>query len=51
MMLSFSEDYWQILQTFSVEDVPDLQKTTFCKYWTLIKIKISMTCAYKGYEV
>ena len=26
-------------------------KTTFCKYWTLIKIKISMTCMSKEYEV
>ena len=26
-------------------------KTTFCKYWKLIKIKISMTCLYKEYEV
>ena len=25
-------------------------KTTFCNYWTLIKIKISMTCVYKEYE-
>ena len=26
-------------------------KATFCKYWTLIKIKIGLTCAYKVYEV
>ena len=26
-------------------------KTTFCKYWTLIKIKISMTRVYKEHEV
>ena len=26
-------------------------KTTFCKYWTLIKIKSSITCLYKGYKV
>ena len=26
-------------------------KTTFCRYWTLIKIKINMTCVYKEYEV
>ena len=26
-------------------------KTTFCKYWTLIKIKISLACVYKEYEV
>ena len=26
-------------------------KTTFCKYWTSIKIKISMTCVYKEYEI
>ena len=26
-------------------------KTTFCKYWRLIKIKISKTCVYKVYEV
>ena len=25
-------------------------KTTFCEYWTLIKIKTSMTCEYKDYE-
>ena len=25
-------------------------KATFCKYWTLIKIKISMICVYKEYE-
>ena len=24
---------------------------TLCKYWTLFKIKISMTCVYKEYEV
>ena len=29
--------------------IPKL-KTTFCKYWTLIQIKISMTCVYKEYE-
>ena len=26
-------------------------KTTFCTYWTSIKIKVSMTCEYKEYEV
>ena len=26
-------------------------KRTFCKYWTSIKIKISMTCVYKEYEI
>ena len=26
-------------------------KTTFCKYWTLIKIKNSINCGYKEYEV
>ena len=26
-------------------------KTTFCNYWTSIKIKISMTCVYKEYKV
>ena len=26
-------------------------KPTFCEYWALIKIKISMTCVYKEYEV
>ena len=26
-------------------------KTTFCKYWTSVKIKSSMTCVYKKYEV
>ena len=26
-------------------------KTTFCQYWTSIKIKISMTCMFKEYEV
>ena len=26
-------------------------KTIFCKYWTSIKINISMTCLYKKYEV
>ena len=25
-------------------------KTTFCKYWKLIKIKISMTCMCKEYD-
>ena len=25
-------------------------KTTFCKYWTSIKIKISMACVYKEYR-
>ena len=25
--------------------------TTFCKYWTSIKTKISMTCVYKKYGV
>ena len=25
-------------------------KTTFCKYWTFIKINISMTCIYEDYE-
>ena len=25
-------------------------KTTFCEYWTSIKIKISMICVYKEYE-
>ena len=26
-------------------------KTVFCKYWRLIKIKISMTYVYREYEV
>ena len=26
-------------------------KTTLCKFWTSIKIKISMTCVYREYEV
>ena len=26
-------------------------KTTFCKYWILIKIKIRMTCVYREYKV
>ena len=26
-------------------------KITFCKYWTSIKIEISITCLYKEYEV
>ena len=26
-------------------------KTTFCEYWTLIKIKISTTCVSKEYEI
>ena len=26
-------------------------QTTFCKYWTSFKIKISMTCVYIGHEV
>ena len=26
-------------------------KTSFCKYWTSIKIKICMACLYKDYEV
>ena len=26
-------------------------KTTFCKYWTSIKIKINMTCVYKENEL
>ena len=26
-------------------------KATFCKYWTLTKIKIMMTCVHKKYEV
>ena len=26
-------------------------KTTFCEYWTLIKIKINMTCVSKEYEI
>ena len=26
-------------------------KTVFCKYWTSIKIKISMTCVSKKYEI
>ena len=26
-------------------------KTTFCKYWTFIKIKIGLTCVYNEYEV
>ena len=25
-------------------------KTAICKYWTLIKIKIGMTCVCKAYE-
>ena len=25
-------------------------KTTFCKYWTSIKIKNTMACMYKEYE-
>ena len=25
-------------------------KTGFCKYWTSIQIKISMTCMYKDYK-
>ena len=26
-------------------------KAAFCEYWTSIKIKISMTCVYKEYEI
>ena len=26
-------------------------KTAFSEYWTTIKIKISMTCVYKEYEI
>ena len=26
-------------------------KTTFCEYWTSIKIKISMACVFKEYEI
>ena len=26
-------------------------KNNFCKNWTLIKIKISMVCVHKGYEL
>ena len=26
-------------------------ETTLCKYWTSIRIKISMTCVFKEYEV
>ena len=26
-------------------------KATICKYWTLVKIKVDMTCACKEYEV
>ena len=26
-------------------------KTVFCEYWTSIKIKISMICVYKEYEI
>ena len=26
-------------------------KTTFCEYWTAIKIKINMTCVPKVYEI
>ena len=26
-------------------------KTAFCKYWTLIKIKINMTCVSKEYQI
>ena len=28
-----------------------LKLKTFCKYWTSIEIKISMTCVYKEYEI
>ena len=26
-------------------------KVALCEYWTLVKIKINMTCVYKEYEI
>ena len=38
------ELFWQ-LEPFSELN------TTFCIYWTSIKMKISMTCVYKEYKI
>ena len=44
-------EQWEILQgdfLWPFEFFSKL-KTTFCKYWTYIKIKVSMTCMYQVY--
>ena len=39
---------WEVILTIRTFSRP---KTTFCKYWTFIKIKIGLTCVYNEYEV
>ena len=52
ILLNFFIGWWESEGEWIWSFQPFLKlKTTCCKYWTLIKIKISMTCVYKEYEV
>ena len=48
---NFFIEWWEPEEEWFWPFKPFLKlKTTFCKYWRLIKIKISKTCVYKVYE-
>ena len=42
------EIWWGVI--FTIRAFSKL-KTTFCKYWKLIKMKVIVTCVYKEYKV
>ena len=45
-------DWWESEEEwFCLTEPFSEPETAFCKHWTSIKIKISMTCVYKEYEV
>ena len=49
---NFFSGWWETKEEWSGPFQPFSKlKTTFCKYWTLIKIKNSINCGYKEYEV
>ena len=49
---NFFIGWWEPEEEWFWQFEPFLKlKTAFCEYWTSIKIKISMTCVSKGYEI
>ena len=42
---------WRLSSGGNLMNLSQKLKTRFCKYWTPTKIKSSMTCVYKEYEI
>ena len=42
---------WELEEWFWPFKPFKMVKTASCEYWTSIKIKISITCGYKEYEI